>query len=288
MSGLIGALRPLVSRSPQLSRLYRLLRDEAAWRRKPGLTPLGFRFAGHPQMEAGRFEPIETEWVRRLLPSVKLVVNVGANTGYYCCVALQGGKKVVAFEPMPKNQRLLFRNILANGWEDRFECHPIAVSDTVGLTEIYGSGTGASLIEGWSGQTYSTVVPVSTLDTIMGHRLESEPCLMIVDVEGAELQVLNGATGILAGAPRPIWLVENEMTAHQPAGSARNPDFLAIFELFDGLGYAALAAAEVPGLVTISAAREAARTGARPASSHSFLFVDRPRVEETIALLRPR
>src|SRR4051794_500141 len=94
--------------------LYRYVRDSRALGRAPATTPLGFRFSGAKSMETGRFEPEETKLVQLLLPHVDVVVNVGANLGYYCCLALQAGKQMVAFEPIELNVRYLLKNIKAN------------------------------------------------------------------------------------------------------------------------------------------------------------------------------
>lgn len=283
MPSLIAALRPLASRSPTLSRLYRQLRDERLLRRSPVPTPLGFKFTGSKQMEAGLFEPAETRLVASLAPRFSTLINVGANVGYYCCLALQAGARVVAFEPMPVNQRALYRNIRANGWADRFECYPVALSDSTGLMDIYGSGTGASLIAGWSGQTYSTTVPVSTLDTVLGDRFDNEPRLIIVDVEGAELGVLKGAQASLAATVRPVWLIEIEMMSHQPMGSRYNPDLIKVFELFHEFGYAALSATLTPKRVTLDDVHGALKSGVRTFGTNNFLFVEVSRLDEIAA-----
>jgi FkbM family methyltransferase len=285
MPSVIAALRPWVSKSPGLSRLYRVVRDELQSRRAPVATPLGFKFVGPKQMAAGAFEPVETHPVASLAPCFTTLINVGANNGYYCCLALQAGKRVVAFEPMALNQRALYRNVRVNGWADRFECHPIALSDRTGLMDIYGGGTGASLIAGWSGQTYATTVPVSTLDTVLGARFDAEPRLIIIDVEGAELDVLKGAQGSLGAATRPIWLVEIEMMNHQPTGARHNPDFIAVFRLFHDFGYAALSATSPPRPVTITALEESVRSGVRMFDTCNFLFVEASRLGEITALI---
>jgi len=53
------------------------------------------------------------------------LVNVGANTGYYCCLALDRNKYVIAFEPINLNVKYLLRNIKANNWDDRIEVYPM-------------------------------------------------------------------------------------------------------------------------------------------------------------------
>jgi hypothetical protein len=91
------------------------------------VTPLGFKLISglHPAyelMRSGKFEVEETAVIARLLPRVDVFVDIGANLGYYTCLALQSGKPVVAFEPQQQNLQCLFQNLTVNGWEDRGRC----------------------------------------------------------------------------------------------------------------------------------------------------------------------
>ena len=196
-------------------------------------TPWGFKLAGNAAMAQGTFEPRETELIRGMLKKFDILVNVGANVGYYCCHALSLGIPIIAFEPIERNLRYLYKNIKINGWSGA-EIYPIALSDFVGVLEIYGSNTGASIIKGWAGipESYVTLVPSSTMDTVLGNRLQGKRVLLIVDVEGSEKCVLQGATKMLINNPKPTWVVEITTTEHQPRGVAMNPDLKTIFELF--------------------------------------------------------
>jgi hypothetical protein len=146
--GIRGILRDGMERIPFLAASYRELREVLRfyWTR-PTKTPHGFLLSGNRDMEAGTFEVSESAVVKALLPRVDAVVNVGANIGYYVCLARSYGKHVVAFEPIDANVRFLLRNLMLNGWSD-VEVFPIALSDRPGIAEIYGGGTGASLLKG--------------------------------------------------------------------------------------------------------------------------------------------
>jgi FkbM family methyltransferase len=154
-------------------------------------------------MENGSFEPIETSLVKRIFPKVDFVVNVGANIGYYVCQALHSNKKVFAFEPIEKNIKYLLRNIKANNWQDNCEIFPVALGNKNTILEIYGGGTGASLIKGWAGthERFSTLVPCLTLNDLLGNRLSGNNIFIIVDIEGAENMMLEGATKLLEMNP---------------------------------------------------------------------------------------
>jgi len=271
---LARALKPLVEKAPGLAAAYRAYRDTTDLR-LPTPTPMGFKLEGNESMRTGAFEPVETAIVDRLLDDVDYLVNVGANVGYYCCYALMKGKHTIAFEPVPSNLRHLFRNLRANGWGLGVEVFPLAVSDRVGLVDIYGGGTGASLVRGWAGTPSSVVstVPVSTLDRVIGSRLNGKRCLIVMDIEGAELPALRGAAGLLGQSPRPIWMVEISVGEHQPDGVAVNPDLAATFEMFWDRGYDSWTATSPARPVTHEEIAAIVNGGRDTLATHNFVFV---------------
>lgn len=235
---------------------------------------------------SGMFEPVETPVIKKLLEEVDVLVNVGANVGYYCCHGLAAGKKVVAFEPMPINLRYLLRNVQVNGWEKNFECFPMALSDHTGLVEIYGGGHGASLIQGWEGQKNATIVPVSTLDTALGDRFIGSQCLYIIDVEGVELAVLKGAGAHTGSATRPLWFIEISLDEHLPTGIKVNPFFVETFEMMVAQGYAVCTVHREPRLLDLAEIREVAASGHNTLGTHNFLFVDARLSKKYLELIR--
>jgi len=230
---LISLVKPLVERFPRAAVIYRSVRDQLDLMDEPIATPWGFKLAGNTAMAQGAFEPAETKLVNNILKNVDVLVNVGANVGYYCCHALNMGKAVIAFEPIERNLRYLCKNIKANGWSGA-EVYPIALSNRVGVLEIYGGNTGASVVKGWAGtsESYVTLVPSSTMDVVLGTRLRGKKVLVLVDVEGAEKWVIEGASIMLANDPKPIWVVEIMSTDHQPASVVVNPNLKSTFHLF--------------------------------------------------------
>lgn len=234
---LAGKLKPQIERFPRLSAFYRALRDQLDTEDESLITEWGFHLAGNAMMAQGQFEPMQTRIVRDILVDSDLLINVGANVGYYCCHALSLGKPVIAFEPLQRNLRYLYRNIRSNGWANA-EIFPLALSDRGGILEFFGGDTGASLIRGWAGISinHKTLVPCSTLDSVMCDRLRGKKALIIIDVEGAEDAVIAGGSRILAGAPKPTWILEICFDEHHPGGV--NPKFKTTFERFWGAGYA--------------------------------------------------
>lgn len=269
-------LKPFVERFPPVAKFFRYAWDNWQMFEDPQDTPMGYKFVGHSTMQSGCFEPEETELVKRLLQSVDVVINIGANIGYYCCFALKAGRHVVAFEPVGSNLRYLYKNIKANHWEDRIEIFPMALSNRTGIIDIFGGGTGASLIKGWAGTPEYLVdtVPVSTLDNVLGCRFHGQRCFVLVDIEGAERMMLEGATVLLSEKPKPVWMVEINVTAHQPKGVALNPHLESIFKLFWDHGYEAFTADKHMRLVDSGEVRNIVATGTNTLQSQNFLFIE--------------
>jgi len=275
---LVKLMKPLVERFPRVVIFYRTLRDSRQYFDEPKDTPMGFKLVGNRLMQEGKFEPEETVIVNSLINNVDTVINVGANIGYYCCLALKQNKYVIAFEPINLNLKYLLRNIKANNWEDQVEVYPMALSNRkAGIIEIYGGGTGASLIRGWAGtpDKHVNLVPINTLDNILSHRLNNERCFILVDIEGAEQYMLEGSSSILDMDPKPIWMVEISVSEHQPKGVKLNPNLLSTFQVFWNHGYTARTANSENRVVSSSEIEEIVKTGVDTLHTHNLIFIEK-------------
>ncbi len=281
---LIRLARPIVERFPRAAMMYRYMRDSRHVLEKPEKTPMGFRFIGSRMIQQGKFEPEETELVKKIIPQVDVLINVGANIGYYCCIALSLGKKTVAFEPIHLNLQILLKNIKANNWETGIEIFPLALSDHIGITEIYGGGTGASLTKGWAGtpKQYVTLVPTSTMDQILGSRFQNEKCFVLVDIEGAEKLMLDGASSFIDSKLKPIWMVEISISEHQPKGVYINPNLLSTFQIFWDRGYEAWTANKQSRLINPDEIKKLIRSGKDTIHTHNFLFIEKGKKRELL------
>ena len=137
MKSIKAFLKPHVEKFPALATSYRKVRDGWQIGREPQPTPNGFKLVGNLSMQAGTFEPLETKFFKELAADVDVVINAGANIGYYCCHALAMGKHVVAFEPIDLNLRYLLKNLKANGWENNAEVFPLALTEKGGDTRQF-------------------------------------------------------------------------------------------------------------------------------------------------------
>jgi FkbM family methyltransferase len=247
-------------------------------------TPLGFKLQSglHPayeMMRNGTFEVDETRVIQRVLPHMDVFVDIGANLGYYSCLALKHGVHTVAFEPQQQNLACLYSNFQINGWQENFEIFPMALSDKPGILTLYGaSGPSASLVKGWAGygaQTQKSVA-VACLDVFLNERFIDKNMLIKIDVEGAEFSVLKGALATLARTVKPIWLLEVCFDEFHPSGI--NPDYLAIFELFESHGYQAFTAKPNPQRVTVAEIRSSLSHKTKLADTFNYVFAQNGRL----------
>ncbi len=281
---LICLALPIVERFPALLMIYRYIKYVSQILKGPKETPFGFKLLGDRGMQQGEFEPEETQVVMRILRNVDVFINVGAHIGYYCCLALSSGKNVVAFEPIALNLRYLLRNVKANKLEAEIEVFPLALSNKVGIIEIYGGGAQASLVKGWAGtpERYITLVPASTMDRVLGFRFQGKKCFILVDIEGAEKFMLEGASFFLNADPKPTWMIEISIAEHQPKGISINPHLLSTFAIFWDRGYEAWTADKQCRLIQVDEVENIVRSGENTLLTHNFLFIDKGRKSEIL------
>lgn len=130
-----------------------------------------------------------------------LLVDVGANWGYFTCLwgASSPKARAVAFEPSPRNFPGLLQNIQRNNLAGRVRAAQMAAGQVAGeLSFNLGpegqTGWGGFAEKGSEGQM---TVPVTTLDKEFGGGAEEIEALKI-DTEGADYWVIEGAAAMLS------------------------------------------------------------------------------------------
>lgn len=139
------------------------------------------------------YEPHLMNFMRSTIKPGMAVVDIGANIGLFSMFAASLGASVTSFEPNSENCRLLLMSAAANGFENRINLRPLALSSSEGYTcfsTFVGSNGG---ILPTKTETLSNpncmVVPTARLDDLSLGKID----LIKVDVEGAEYHVLRGA-----------------------------------------------------------------------------------------------
>jgi FkbM family methyltransferase len=139
-----------------------------------------------------------------------VVYDVGANIGFFSLLSakLAGpGGRVEAFEPVPDNAAAIRANAALNGFET-IGVHQVAVSDRNGTGEVCipVESSWAHLTDRGQHPATEEVIPVqlTVLDDQIAAGLIPRPDVVKIDVEGFELQVLNGLRRTLARDPVTI------------------------------------------------------------------------------------
>jgi FkbM family methyltransferase len=128
-----------------------------------------------------------------------IVIDIGANQGFFTCFAAHRGARVYAFEPDPENFERLVSNVELNRLSDNVVAKPWAISDQTGPSELLVSielGGGMSTIvqdlpEKLDMHVARTVtVPCHTLPEMLDLFSLSHVRLCKMDAEGSELGIL--------------------------------------------------------------------------------------------------
>ncbi|WP_083637595.1 FkbM family methyltransferase [Pararhizobium arenae] len=163
--------------------------------------------------------------------------DIGANQGLWALrMAERAGRdgKVFAFEPIPDNARSLKTNAELSG--HAIEIYDFALGDKNGsvimhLPRDVGSASMAAHADG----AETMMVNVRCLDDIWISQDRPGVSLVKLDVEGAELLVLKGASAFLADVQPVVCCEINPERLDAMGASAA-----AIFQIFDRLGYRSL------------------------------------------------
>jgi FkbM family methyltransferase len=152
------------------------------------------RDVGSALRATGTYEPYVMRHFQRLVRPGSVVVDIGANIGYFTCAAamLAGPDgEVHAVEPNPANTSLLLRSVRANRFEN-VRVYSCAASDAAGALELHGAGGSNGYVQVLKDAAAGgLVVPSARLDQLVGPLLRKLD-LIKIDIEGFELPALRG------------------------------------------------------------------------------------------------
>ena len=170
-------------------------------------TPEGFSYKGVKAQFEPNWETLTRKLVHAYSATDASFVNVGAHYGYYACLAAHYGMNVTAFEPIDANYQMLRDNLAHNGFLDRCRIIHGAVGGYSHITKIYGAFSGATLLPENTRKPKSMyqVTQVFTLSEIVTNK---EKSLFLMDVEGFELNVISGASELVADLENNSWIIE--------------------------------------------------------------------------------
>jgi FkbM family methyltransferase len=175
----------------------------------------------------GEYEPALSRILAGLVEPGDSAIDVGANFGWYTNLLAQRvgeGGTIHAFEPVPSLAGLLADSVDLNGHRERVRVNQAALGAQSGDITIY---TFAGLPHGHASSTplgrrdaTPHVCSLTTLDDYFERLPDQQIALVKIDVEGHELDVLQGARRLLGRRDAPIVSFEVNMACLTDRGIA--------------------------------------------------------------------
>ena len=200
------------------------------------LTREGYVFEprdGSPdRLVLGPFHEVQTRsFVRKQLarrPPGGVFIDVGAHCGGFSIPFESSFATIIAIEPLPSNYHALEGNIALNRLQRKVRAFNVAAAEARAQARFFVDGDEKSSLVPTERATRIIDVELRSIDDLLHEAGEvaADVRLIKIDVEGAELQVLNGARRLLAEAS-PIVILE----ANTAAARRDLDDFMG------GLGY---------------------------------------------------
>ena len=183
----------------------------------------------------GSFEPHETAFVRATVQPGQVVLDIGANIGYYTLLmaTLVGPEgRVHSFEPLEFLHAELVKSIAENRFEERCVASRVALSQANGEIRIRHAPRTINL---GGGHIASGATPPGHLDELCRTgRLDDDEALrearvsfVKMDVEGAEPLVVEGGSALLARSHPTILSELHNLQLKRVSGRSAN-DYIAM------------------------------------------------------------
>jgi|APSaa5957512535_1039671.scaffolds.fasta_scaffold00928_11 FkbM family methyltransferase len=172
----------------------------------------------------GNFEPVETEIVKKEIKENDIVLDVGANIGYYSLIFAQLiGKsgKVYSFEPDPTNFEILKKNILVNKHENVI-LENKAVSNKEGNLKLYLSTENNGMHRIYPSKWCKESIDINSIKIDNYFNKNQKIDFIKLDIEGAEYDALLGMESIIQNNENIVIFIEFVPTSLEEHGT--NPE----------------------------------------------------------------
>jgi FkbM family methyltransferase len=188
------------------------------------------------------FERQEIKYFSSICRPSMTFLDVGANVGLYTALAMHlcPGGRVISIEPHSESREYLRRNIAANSAEGNaqvsvFGC---AASDREGTGQLYvnldNKADSRIYLSEAATKGHTLEVPIRTVDSIFAELSLSSVDLLKIDVQGSELQAIEGASKTIRNSPGMILISEFWPEGIRKASGRDARDYV---ELLNDLGF---------------------------------------------------
>jgi FkbM family methyltransferase len=157
----------------------------------------------------GHYELEIQDLLQEELKSGQTFFDVGANAGFFTLVAAKlvgTGGRCVAFDPAPANDQSIREQLELNGLSNCVSV-PKAVGARAGTATFAFSAPGSAMGHLGAADNGEQSLEVQVISLDEAAKLYGRPDFIKLDVEGADIEAMQGATDLLRDA-RPRWLIE--------------------------------------------------------------------------------
>jgi FkbM family methyltransferase len=184
-----------------------------------------FRIDARFRAQMGRtYDPEIAAFLRSRITTGMRCWDVGANVGVYVLQFAAWGARVTAFEPNPRTAAALRRHIEMNKFSRSVEVVAEAIGAEPGTAILYAESCDGMSRLGAPNKllprTQPLTVPLTTLDEYVA-RSHSRPDLVLIDIEGFEIQALSGAKKLIDSKEDLLILVEMHPNVWESAETDR-------------------------------------------------------------------
>jgi FkbM family methyltransferase len=160
--------------------------------------------------------------IKAILEGCNVTLDIGGNIGQMALLFAQQAKHVLTFEPIPALVDRLRKQIALNHLEKKIKVFSVALTNFNGklplqLPTLENGGNGSTVL-GRNGTGEIIEVEAQTLDNLLSQEHIDSVDLIKIDVEGAELFVLQGMENVLSRNDRPIIILEMNSEMMKLAG----------------------------------------------------------------------
>lgn len=177
----------------------------------------------------GEYEKVISNIFRRLVEPGDVCLDIGANIGWYTTLfqkLVGSGGQVHAFEPVPHIFKHLGRNVKLNSPPDNVTVNNLALGNEERDVELHvfaDMPDGHSSISTFDHSDFDTFTSkMIALDSYLSNRKIDNVSIVKIDVEGAELMALQGASKLFEQQRPPIFEIEMALATSKGFGYVPN------------------------------------------------------------------
>lgn len=179
---------------------------------------------------------------RKEILKADLFIDVGANIGTYSIIASKAGISTIAFEPIPDNFNSLINNIELNNFASLIKPYKFGLGsdDSIVQFNFNPAKPGASGINVVNKYHQIIKVDIKKFDNLLIDEIRTvKKALVKIDVEGMELDVLNGMKEFIKLTKHLTFIIESKHIGDDKIKTLLNS--IAPFNFFEIDGFNILA-----------------------------------------------